>query len=146
MLSGPPGSRAAVRLLNVACRTVHLLAFAFLLGASAGDADPARVATLFWWTAGSGVALVGLELLMAGPRWVVEVRGLAVALKLALLGLVPWAWEHRTVLLVAAAVVASAGAHAPRWLRHAALWPEPRFGAPEDPEPRHPAASAGRED
>lgn len=148
--AAPPASQPTLRLVNVACRTVHLITFALLLGTSAAGGDPARVASLFAWTAGSGVALVALEVLAAGPRWFLEIRGLVVALKVGLLGLWPWAGQHRPALLVAAAVVASAGSHAPRWLRHATVWPRLRAGTNgnDDPdEPAHPrgAPLAGRE-
>jgi hypothetical protein len=107
------------RLLNVGCRTVHLIGFALVVGGAAWGVDAARLAPALWLTLGSGAALLGLEL--AAGSWVLEARGLLITAKLGLLLLLPWAGEWRVALLLAVAVLASVGAHAPRWIRHARL-------------------------
>lgn len=133
-----------LRLLNVACRTAHLLAVAWLVGGAAWGVAAERLGPALWWTTGTGVVLVALEVAAAGVRWLMEVRGLTVLLKLALLGALPWAGEARVAVLVAVVVLASAGAHAPRWLRHAPLgraWLAAAGAG--DPDPRHTGPSAG---
>jgi len=110
------------RALSVCCRTVHLAGFAVLLGGHVWDVEPARLVPALWATIASGAALAVLEALPDG-RWLLEVRGLLVLLKLGLLALVPLAWAHRVALLMAVVVVASVGSHMPRRFRHAVLVP-----------------------
>jgi hypothetical protein len=106
------------RLLNVACRTVHLLAFAVLLGGHLWGVEAPRVRPALWLAVGSGLALAALEI-AADRRWLVEVRGLLVALKLGLVLLLVPLWEGRVAILLVIAVIASVNAHMPRWFRHA---------------------------
>jgi hypothetical protein len=108
------------RLLNVGCRTVHLVAFALLLGGEAWGVAVERLLPVFELTVGSGAALLLLEV-MADARWLVEARGAVVLLKLGLLLALPFVPEHRLALLVAVVVVASVGSHMPRWFRHASV-------------------------
>jgi hypothetical protein len=112
--------RLRIRLLNVACRTIHIVAFAALLGGHLWGVEPDRLRAPLWGTAVSGVALVAVEV-VADRRWLLEVRGAMVLLKLGLLLLVPIAWEHRVALLVAVAVVAAVGSHLPGRFRHASV-------------------------
>jgi hypothetical protein len=140
----------ALRLLNVACRTAHLVAVVWLVGGAAWGVGTERLGPALWWTTGTGLVLVGLEVAAAGARWLVEVRGLAVLLKLGVLGALPWVGEARVTVLLAVVVLASAGAHAPRWLRHAPLgraWLA--LAAPEEAErghnvPARPVPRSGR--
>lgn len=109
-----------LRLMNVACRTVHLAAFALLLGGHYWAIDVGQLRVTLWVTIASGVALAALEV-AADPRWLVEARGLMAGLKLGLVLLVPFAWDHRVAILMAVVVIGSVGSHMPRWFRHASL-------------------------
>jgi hypothetical protein len=116
------GLRYGRRLLNVACRTVHLLAFAVLLGGHLWGVEASRVRPAFWLAIPSGLALAALEI-AADRHWIVEARGLLVALKVGLVALALLVEELRVVLLLVVAVIASIGAHMPRWFRHATVLP-----------------------
>lgn len=127
----PPRRIRHARLLNVLCRTVHLAAFGLLLGGHAWGVEGDRLLPALWLTAGSGVALMVVESLTSA-RWLLEGRGALLLLKLALLLLVPFAWEHRVAILIAVIVVASVGSHMPRRFRHAslrAIWADLRRSA-----------------
>lgn len=108
------------RALNVACRTAHLAAFALLVGGHAWGVSAERLLSALWLTVASGLGLVALELAQTA-RWLLEARGLLVALKIALLLAIPWAWDYRVPILLTVVVIASVGAHMPGRFRHASL-------------------------
>lgn len=116
----PPRTIPHARLFNVSFRTVHLAAFGLVLGGHAWGVGADRLLPALWGTIASGAALMALESL-ASARWLVEGRGLMVLLKLGLLLLVPFVWEHRLPILLAVVAIASVSSHMPARLRHAAL-------------------------
>jgi hypothetical protein len=129
-----------LRLLNVGFRTTHLVGFALLVGGHAWGIDPARLLSVLWLTVASGLALLGLEVSMA-RSWLFEARGLIILAKLGLFLLVPWAGPGRTGLLITVAIVASVGAHAPRWLRHAPLRSRHRYPMSRSQRPEREGAA-----
>ncbi len=131
--------RLRTRLLNVACRTIHIVAFAVLFGGHVWGVEPDRLGIALWVTVTSGVALMAVEV-VADRRWMLEVRGAVVLLKLGLLLAVPIAWEHRVAVLTAVAVVAAAGSHLPGRFRHAS-W----IRARRAPQSSTPGASVRRQ-
>jgi hypothetical protein len=128
----PPRPVPHARLLSVAFRTLHLVAFGLLLGGHAFGVPAERLVLSLWLTVGSGAFLMGLET-AASARWLLEGRGLAVIAKLALLLAVTAAWEHRVPLLFAVVALAGITSHMPGRFRHASwlgLWPAvARFAA-----------------
>jgi hypothetical protein len=129
-----------LRFWNVAFRTLHLVAFGFLFGAAAHDADGGRVTAALAATIGTGVGLVILEL-RQDPRWPFLGKGLLVLAKLGLLLLVAVFPGARVPLLVAVVVIAGVGAHMPRDLRHYSVLDrrvvgcEEALGGPGRPRP-----------
>jgi len=111
---------SSVRLLNVACRTLHLVGVSLLVGGAIWDVDWARLQSALWITLASGLALLLLEV-VADQSWLSQGRGLAAALKLGPLCLIPFVPDRRASLLLAVVVIASIGSHMPRWFRHAVL-------------------------
>ena len=105
------------RLWNVLFRTLHLVAFGFLLGGYAYDVDPARLTPALTATIATGALLAMLEI-GQDVRWPFLGKGLFVLAKLGLLVLVPVFPGARVPLLVAVVVLAGVGAHMPRELRH----------------------------
>jgi len=99
-----------IRALNIALRTAHIGAMGVLLGGHAFDVSPERLKLGLWLTVGTGVALAAVE---AGPRllWFHQGRGLMTMAKLALLCIVPIAWNHRLPILLAVVVLGSVGSH-----------------------------------
>lgn len=134
----PPRHLPADRWWRVALRTVHIVAMALLLGGIAyGVAEPrlhgAILATLL-----SGVALALLDawksLAIYGQG-----SGLAVLLKLILLGCGNVWPRHRLAWYLAATAIASIGAHMPGRWRHAVVWgPREASNSEGDREDDHP--------
>ena len=106
-----------IRALNIALRTAHLAAMGVLLGGHAFDIAPERLHLSLWLTLGTGAALAALE---TGGKllWLHQGRGLMTLWKLALLGTVPFLWEHRLPILLAVVVIASVGSHMPARYRY----------------------------
>lgn len=99
-----------MRALNIALRTAHIGAMGVLLGGHAFDVPPEQLKLSLWLTIGTGLALLAVE---AGPRllWFHQGRGLMTMTKLALLCVVPFAWDYRLPILLAVVVLASVGSH-----------------------------------
>jgi hypothetical protein len=111
----------AVRAWRTGLRTAHLLAVASLYGGHVHGVAAARLAPALLATAATGAALVALELYRA-PVWLVQVRGVATLAKLALLAVVPFAWDARVALLTAVFAIGVVVAHMPgRWRSHSLL-------------------------
>ena len=127
-MSGAKGNRA----LRVALRTVHLCAMALVLGGLAMGGDFLRLRTSILLTVLSGIALFGLDL-AKGPGFLHQGSGVAVLLKLALLGLGNLFPACRFQCYLAATAVASVGSHMAGSWRHFSFlrW---RVLGHEDPE------------
>ena len=117
-LPSPDGrSPEMIRALNILLRTAHVAAMGVLLGGHAFDVAPERLSASLWLTVGTGLALVGIE--SGGRRlWLHQGRGITTLAKLALICLVPLAWDHRLAILLAVVVLASTGSHMPARFRY----------------------------
>jgi hypothetical protein len=118
----PPPSTAKptipyARVWSILFRTLHLLAISILVGGHAFNApiDPLR--PMLYLAIVSGVGMAFIE---AFPSWRVLFQGwgILVAIKLALLCAIPFAWSHRFAILVVVLVIASVGSHMTKRLRH----------------------------
>jgi hypothetical protein len=98
------------RALNIALRTAHVGAMGVLLGGHAFDVEPSRLHVALGLTIATGLALAAHE---SGGRllWFHQGRGILTLVKLALLCLVPFAWDHRFPILLGVLVLGSVGAH-----------------------------------
>lgn len=124
MKEGPP---TVTRLLQVAFRTVHILAMALLLGALPFGAGWPQLKVPIVMTVASGVALFVMDL-AKDWRVLLQGSGLLVLVKLALLGGGHLWPDQRLAWYLAAAAVASIGSHMPGRWRHGSPWP--RWRAP----------------
>jgi hypothetical protein len=109
-----------IRALRTGLRTAHLLAFAALYGGhvygvAAGDLDGAWVATL-----ATGAALMGVDLVRE-PVFLVQLRGTATLVKIALLVAVQAAPSAALPLLTVAAVIGAVASHMPGRYRYWSL-------------------------
>ncbi len=106
-------SRAA----QVALRSVHIAAMGLVLGGIwlGGGYERLRGAILL--TIASGLLLAVIDL-AKGPAFLLQGSGVALLLKLALLGLGCWFAGVRLQWYLAATVVASIGSHMPGAWRH----------------------------
>ncbi len=106
-----------MRALNIAFRTAHIAAMGVLVGGHAFDVAPERLMVSLWLTIGTGVALVAVE---SGARllWFHQGRGVMTMAKVALICIVPIAWDYRLPILLAVIVIGSVGSHMPGRYRH----------------------------
>ena len=108
---------SAARACNIALRTAHIGATGVLLGGHFFGVAAGRLLPLLYMAILTGAALGIAEVY---PNWsgVFEVRSLVIAAKLLLLCLVPLLWNYRVAILFVVLMVASAGSHMPRRIRH----------------------------
>ena len=99
-----------IRWLNIGLRTAHIGSMGILLGGHAFDVAPERLKIILWLTIGTGVALAALE---SGARllWLHQGRGIMVMVKLALICVVPLAWDYRLPILLGVILIGSVGSH-----------------------------------
>ncbi len=112
-----PGARP----ISIALRTIHLAAFGFLLGGHAFGADPGRLLPYLYVTILTGLGLIALEVRALGAHWLFLGKGVAVAVKLAVLLLIPLFWEARVPLLLLVVAIASVSSHMPGRFRYYSL-------------------------
>ena len=120
LLPNPPRRLRGARAWNVAARTVHLAATGTLLGGHVFGAAAADLLPWLWVAAVSGSALLAIEV-YGSLDWLLQVGGLSVVLKVALLCVIPFAWDSRVPLLFAVVAIAGVGSHMPGRFRHYSL-------------------------
>ena len=128
---GPDGHRATAptlrvgtrrsfrgeRAVQIAARTVHIAAMGLVLGGVAYAVPQHRLDLPVALTIASGLVLLGVDL-WKGGAYLVQGNGVAVLVKLALLGVGQFLPGQRLEWYLAATVVASVGSHMPRAWRH----------------------------
>jgi len=123
--SPPPGTVPSARPrrvrwsrpLNIGCRTIHIAATGVLLGGHVFGAPAAGLYLPLGVAIASGAGLIALELYTT-PGWAYQGCAVFVYVKLALLCVVPFAWDYRVPILLAVVGLASVGSHATRAIRH----------------------------
>jgi hypothetical protein len=105
------------RAVQIAARTVHIAAMALVLGGVAYVVPQQALALPVALTIASGLILFGIDL-WKGGAYLVQGNGVAVLVKLALLGMGQFMPGARLEWYLAATVVASVGSHMPRSWRH----------------------------
>lgn len=106
---------------KISLRTLHIIAVAGVGGGVLFGLGMERWEPYWWLSVISGVLLVLIDAL-ANPVWLIQVRGLAVYIKLVLLVLL-WklpAWD--VTLLLAIIVLSAVISHAPSNLRYYSLY------------------------
>ena len=116
---------SASRAWNVVFRTAHIAVTGMLLGGHFFGISAGRLLPLLYLGILTGAALGVLEVY---PNWrgLLEVRSLVIAAKLILLCLIPLLWNLRVVILLMVLVMASAGSHMPRRVRHRSVLEDQR--------------------
>lgn len=104
--------------LSLLLRTLHLVSFGILLGGHTFAIEADRLLPALYFTIGSGIGLVALEICATGLYWLLLGKGIMVLLKLLVLLAVPVLWEYRLPLLLVVVVLASVGSHMPARYRH----------------------------
>jgi len=110
------------RWMNIGLRALHLVGVAGIGGGFLFGLDPVAWEAYWYLSVGTGVALT-LLYLWSTCTWLFELKGLAVVLKIVLLG-IALAWPAtRAELFIAIVILSAVVAHAParvrgyRWLR-----------------------------
>lgn len=110
-----PREIAHLRAVRTSLRTLHIAFMAALYGGHVFDVEAERLVPALGGTIASGLALASLDVWRA-PIWLVQIRGVATYLKLALVASVWVWWEARVALLTTALVIGAVVAHMPgRW-------------------------------
>jgi len=117
---GAPRSFRGQRAVQIAARTVHIAAMGLVLGGVAYDVPQQALGLPVALTIASGLVLLAIDL-WKGGAYLVQGNGVAVLLKLALLGVGQFAPQQRLAWYLAATVVASVGSHMPHAWRHWSL-------------------------
>ena len=112
---------SAKRWTKISLRTLHLLAVAGVGGGVLFGIEK-DLWLNYWWLALASGALMMLMDMISNPVWIVQVRGLAIVLKLILLvflGSAP-AWD--STLLAVIIIISAVVSHAPGKLRYYSVY------------------------
>jgi hypothetical protein len=119
----------AVRALRTTLRTLHLISIAALYGGHVYGVSADRLAPALVATAATGAAFMALEVYRA-PVWLVQVRGIATAVKIALIASLSLLWELRIPILTLVIAMGVVTSHMPgRWRYYSVV-----HGGPAGPE------------
>jgi hypothetical protein len=111
------GSIHWIRGFQVALRSLHIAAMGLVLGGIWLGGDYQRLRAAICAAVGSGLLLAAIDL-AKGPGFLVQGQGVALLLKLALLGLGNLFPADRLGWYLAATLAASVGSHMPGSWRH----------------------------
>jgi multisubunit Na+/H+ antiporter MnhB subunit len=109
------------RTVRTGLRTVHILTSGVLLGGYIFNQPTAELEPWLLATVISGILMLATDV-HASAAVLIELRGLAVVIKLVLLALVPVFWDARIALLLASLVIGSIISHMPKRYRHKVLF------------------------
>jgi len=122
LLPDPPRYLRGERWMNIVLRALHLVGVAGIGGGFLFDQDLAVWEAYWYLSIATGVALTGLYL-WSTCAWLFELKGLAVVVKVVLLGIALGWPAARAELFIAIVILSGVIAHAParvrgyRWLR-----------------------------
>jgi hypothetical protein len=108
-----PGERA----LRTTLRTAHIVAFSTLYGGHLYGVAPERMVPALIATLATGAAFACLEVYRT-PSWLIQMRGLATAAKLALVTSVALFWDWRVLILTLVIAIGVVTSHMPGRYRY----------------------------
>jgi len=117
----PPRTFPGRRWIMTALRSAHLVGVAGLGGAFLYVAPREAWMPFLVITLVSGLLMTALEL-WSSRYWLVELRGLAIGLKIGILGLAMTTQRFEATAFVAAVVISAVFAHAPAAVRYYSVW------------------------
>ncbi len=109
------------RWVNITLRSLHLLGIAGIGGGFLYHAPDADWLPYLWLAVGSGSAMLLVQVWSNGV-WLIQVRGLAILLKLGLLALAAWGGAPRAQFLVVVIAISGVISHAPGAVRYFSPW------------------------
>ena len=111
----------AARILRTVLRTAHLIAAGALYGGHVYGVEAERLVPALAAVLVTGGAFLGLEVYQASV-WLIQIRGVATMVKLALVAAVAPFWEIRVPLLTMAVIIGGVSSHMPgRWRYYSVL-------------------------
>ena len=119
-LLAEPRTVPQVRGLRTGLRTAHVVAFAALYGGHVYGVAAERLLPALIATIATGGAFVALEV-WSYPVWLVQIRGVATLVKLALVASVAALWDWRVFLLTLAIAIGVVNSHMPGRYRYYSL-------------------------
>lgn len=109
------------RWTKISLRTLHLLGALGVGGGVIFGVDKALWLDYWWLALASGVLIMLMDM-VANPAWIVQVRGLVIVLKLALLVFLGLNPEWDKLLLLAIVIMSAVISHAPGKLRYYSVY------------------------
>ncbi len=106
------------RVWSILFRTLHLLAISILVGGHVFRAPAEQLRPMLYLAIASGVGMAVLEAYPSAQS-LLQGWGILLMVKLLLLCMVPFAWEHRVPILLVVLAIGSVGSHMIKRLRHA---------------------------
>ena len=111
----------AARIIRTLLRTAHLIASGALYGGHVYGVEAERLVPALAAVLATGGAFLALEVYQASV-WLIQIRGVATLVKLALVAAVAPFWELRVPLLTLAVIIGGVSSHMPgRWRYHSVL-------------------------
>lgn len=124
-----PRPLSGKRWLDIALRSLHLVGLLGVGGGMVYDVAMSEVLPWLWLTALTGLAMVSLSL-WSNRRWLRQLRGIAILVKLVILALIPLFPEQGVGLLIGVTLLSGVVAHAPGSVRYYS--PRHRRGVDDD--------------
>ena len=112
---------AAKRWSKISLRTLHLLAVAGVGGGVLFGLDKDLWINYWWLAMASGILMILIDWI-SNPVWIVQIRGLVIILKLALLLLLGYNTNWDGMLLMSIIIISAVVSHAPGNVRYYSLY------------------------
>jgi hypothetical protein len=106
-----------LRWVRITLRTAHIICFGMLLGGHTFGAETDDLLPWLYGAIGTGGALSATFVYQTW-KWFVEIRGLAIALKIGLLCVIPFWWQARVPILMVVIVISGYISHMPGRYRY----------------------------
>jgi hypothetical protein len=112
---------AAKRWTKISLRTLHLLTVAGVGGGVLFGLDKELWINYWWLALASGILMILIDWI-SNPVWIIQIRGLVIVLKLALLLLLGYNTNWDSMLLMSIIIISAVISHAPGNVRYYSLY------------------------
>ena len=112
---------ATKRWTKISLRTLHLLAVAGVGGGVLFGLDKDLWINYWWLAMASGILMILIDWI-SNPVWIIQIRGLVIILKLALLLLLGYNTNWDGMLLMSIIIISAVISHAPGSVRYYSLY------------------------
>ena len=112
---------AAKRWTKISLRTLHLLAVAGVGGGVLFGLEKGLWINYWWLAMASGILMILIDWI-SNPVWIIQIRGLVIILKLALLLLLGYNTNWDGMLLIFIIIISAVISHAPGNVRYYSIY------------------------